>query len=145
MHVCKKLAVKGWLIWSCQFLVHFEEAGNDVGLGSVFREAVGIHLGAFLLNEHFGGGNIAVDEVRALLFEDGLDRDFKLHHCHGIVYAEDGMEEVQPEALGLSLFIAFAGPVLDELFCCLFLVIGCAHNSIMFPQTSEFSYFSSYS
>ena len=90
-----------------------------------------VHVGAFLLDEHFGGSDIAVNEVRAFLFEDGLHRNFKLHHCHGVVNAENGVEEVQPEALGLSLFIAFAGPLLDEGFCRLLLFIDSAHISLV--------------
>ena len=81
-------------------------------------------MGAFLLDEHLCGSDISVNKVRALLFENGLHRDFKLHPCHGIVYAEDGMQEVQPEALGLALLVALARPLLNEGFSCLFLGIG---------------------
>ncbi|MBQ9463106.1 MAG: hypothetical protein IJU68_05545 [Bacteroidales bacterium] len=77
-----------------------------------------------LLNQYLRGRDVAVDEVGAFLLGDGLDRQLKLHHLGGVVDAEDGVQEVYPEALGFALLIALAGPFLDEGLRCLFLGIG---------------------
>ena len=84
-------------------------------------------MGAFLLNEHFGCCNVAVNEVGALFFCDGLYWELELHHFGRVVDAEDRMEKVYPKALGLTFLVTLSGPFFYKLFCGLFLCIGCVH------------------
>ena len=54
---------------------------------------VQIHVGAFLLNQDLGGCDVGINEVGTLLFCDGLDRNFKLHHFHRVVDTEDRVQQ----------------------------------------------------
>ena len=90
-------------------------------------EGAEVNVGTFLLNEHFGCRDVAVNEVGALFFCDGLYRELELHHFGRIVDAEDRVEKVYPKALGLTFLVTLSGPFFYKLFCGLFLCIGCAH------------------
>ena len=54
---------------------------------------VQIHVGAFLLYLDLGGRDVGINEVGTFLFGDGPDRQFKLHHLHRVVNAEDRVQQ----------------------------------------------------
>ena len=80
-----------------------------------------VNMRAFLLNQHLGWSDVAVNEIRSLLLGDGFDGNLELHRFGRVVHSKDIVEQVQPKALGFAFLVAFAHPILDELLGCLFL------------------------
>ena len=75
-------------------------------------------MAAFLLNEHLGGRDIAINEAGMAEFDLPLEGD----EVADVLNAEDIGEQVEPELLAFAFLVTAVGPVGLELQRCAILL-----------------------
>ena len=82
-------------------------------------------MAAFLLDEHLGGRDIAINEAGMAEF----DLPFEGDEVADVLDAEDIGEQVEPELLAFAFLVTAVGPVGLELQRCAIL-LGLVHGGI---------------
>ena len=80
-------------------------------------------MAAFLLNEHLGGRDIAINEAGVAEFDLAFEGD----EVADVLNAKDIGEQVEPELLAFAFLVTAIGPALLEIECCLIL-LGFVHG-----------------
>ena len=80
-------------------------------------------MATFLLNEHLGRRDIAVNETGMAKF----DLPFEGDEVADVLNAEDIGEQVEPELLAFTFLVTAVGPVGLKLQCCAIL-LGFVHG-----------------
>ena len=83
-------------------------------------------MATFLLDEHLGRRDIAVDKAGVAEF----DLPFEGNEVADVLNAEDIGEQVEPELLAFAFLVAAVGPVGLKLQCCTIL-LGLVHGVIL--------------
>ena len=84
-------------------------------------------MAAFLLNEHLGGRDIAINETGVAEFDLAFEGD----EVADVLDAEDIGEQVEPELLAFAFLVTAVGPVGLKLQRCAIL-LGLVHGGIFY-------------
>ena len=80
-------------------------------------------MAAFLLDEHLGGRDIAINEAGMAEFDLAFEGD----EVADILDVIDIGEQVEPELLAFAFLVTAVGPALLEIECC-FVLNGLVHG-----------------